>query len=182
MLKNSTTHYGIIARALHTLVALTVFGLFALGLYMMELTYYDDLYQTAPHWHKSIGVLLAFTMIFRVIWRIINTTPSPEPNHSAFIKFASHAGHLFLYFLIFGIVISGYLISTADGSAISVFDWFQIPATLQDIDKQEDFAGEIHELLAFTLIGFALLHAAAAIKHHVIDKDNTLRKMFAKPE
>jgi len=182
MIKNDSTQYGVVARALHTLVALTVFGLFAVGLYMVDLTYYDDMYKVAPHWHKSIGVLLAFTMIFRVIWRITNTTPSPEPTHSALIRFASHAGHIFLYLLIFGIMISGYLISTADGSAISVFNWFDIPATIQGIDKQEDIAGEVHEILAFTLIGFALLHGAAAIKHHVIDKDNTLRKMFSKPK
>lgn len=182
MLKNDTTQYGAIARALHSIVALTVFGLFAVGLYMTDLTYYDDLYKTAPHWHKSIGILLAFTMIFRVVWRITNPSPAAEPNHSAFVKFASHAGHLFLYLLIFGILISGYLISTADGSAISVFNWFEIPATLQGIDQQEDIAGEIHEILAFILIGFALLHGAAAVKHHVIDKDNTLRKMFSKPK
>lgn len=180
MLKNSTIQYGLIARLLHSVVALTVIGLFAVGLYMTDLTYYDELYKTAPHWHKSIGVLLALTMIFRVIWRVTNATPTAEPSHSQLIKLASHAGHILLYMLIFGIVISGYLISTADGSAISVFDWFEIPATLQGIDKQEDIAGEIHELLAFGLIAFAALHGVAALKHHVIDKDNTLRKMFGK--
>lgn len=182
MLKNSATQYGLIARLLHSIVALTVIGLFAVGLYMTDLTYYDELYKTAPHWHKSIGVLLALTMIFRVIWRVTNVTPTAEPSHSQLIKLASHAGHILLYMLIFGIVISGYLISTADGSAISVFDWFEIPATLQGIDKQEDIAGEIHELLAFGLIGFAVLHGIAALKHHIIDKDNTLRKMFGKPK
>ena len=75
------------------------------------------------------------------------------------------------------IMLSGYLISTADGRAIEVFSWFEVPATLSDIDGQEDIAGDIHEILAWTLIVLVALHALAALKHHFIDKDTTLKRM-----
>jgi cytochrome b561 len=76
------------------------------------------------------------------------------------------------------IVISGYLISTADNSSISVFDIFQVPATITSIPEQEDIAGLVHEYLAYGIMGLTLLHVAAALKHHFIKRDNTLRKML----
>jgi len=77
---------------------------------------------------------------------------------------------------------SGYMISTADGRPISVFNWFDIPALPALIEQQEDIAGEIHFISATTLITLSLLHAAAALKHHFIDKDNTLRRMLGTKE
>jgi cytochrome b561 len=73
--------------------------------------------------------------------------------------------------------ISGYLISTADGRAIEVFGWFELPATLTLVN-QEDVAGVIHWGLAWTLMATVALHAVAAIKHHWLDKDKTLVRML----
>ena len=75
MLKNTSTAYGWVAIALHWVIALTVFGLYGLGLWMDDLTYYSPWYQLAPHWHKSMGVLLVVAMLSRLIWRQINAKP-----------------------------------------------------------------------------------------------------------
>jgi cytochrome b561 len=83
-----------------------------------------------------------------------------------------------MYVLVFAIMLSGYLISTADGRAIEVFGWFAVPATLQGIDGQEDVAGDVHFYLAVTLMVIVGGHALAALKHHFIDRDPTLRRML----
>jgi cytochrome b561 len=75
-------------------------------------------------------------------------------------------------------MVSGYLISTADGRAIEVFAQFQIPALPWSIEQQEDLAGEVHESLAWILMGLVALHALAAVKHQLIDKDATLMRMI----
>lgn len=75
-------------------------------------------------------------------------------------------------------IISGYLISTADERPIEVFGWFSVPSFGSFIDNQEDIAGTIHEWLAYVLIALASVHALAALKHHFIDKDNTLKRML----
>ena len=90
----------------------------------------------------------------------------------------AHAVHLLLYLLLFAIVISGYLISTADGRAIDVFGLFQVPAYPLGLEGQEDIAGAVHWYLALTLMGLTGLHAAGAVKHHFIDKDETLKRML----
>jgi cytochrome b561 len=73
---------------------------------------------------------------------------------------------------------SGYLISTADGRAISVFGWFSVPATIQGISNQEDIAGAIHWYGGCFLMAMVGLHALGAIKHQIIDQDGTLSRMF----
>lgn len=177
-LKDSTNQYGLVSKLLHWLSALVIFALFGVGLWMVDLTYYSEWYKTAPHWHKSIGILLLITTLFRLGWKFFTPSPAPIAEHSNTIKKATKFGHLALYMLMIIIMISGYLISTADGRAIEVFNWFSVPSLGQLFAQQEDIAGEIHEIAAFALIGFALLHALAAIKHKIIDKDTTLERML----
>ncbi len=74
-------------------------------------------------------------------------------------------------------MISGYLISTADGRAIDVFGLVSIPALPIDFANQEDIAGIVHEVLAWSLILISTGHVFAALKHHFINKNNTLVRM-----
>ena len=75
-------------------------------------------------------------------------------------------------------VISGYLITSADGSAIDVFDWFAVPSITGDQKGLEDTAGDIHEIATWAIIILASVHALAALKHHLLDRDDTLRRML----
>lgn len=179
-LQNSSTHFGAIAVSLHWLVALTVFGLFALGLWMTELDYYDSWYKQGPWWHKSIGIMLFFVVIVRLCWRVLNPPPAALSSQKPWEIKLAHMAHLLMYFLLLAIMISGYLISTADNRAIEVFGWFEVPATITSLPKQEDIAGWVHLILASTLIGLVVLHAAAALKHHFIDRDRTLKRIFGR--
>ena len=178
MLKNTTDQYGWIAKLFHWVVALSVFGLFAVGIWMVDLDYYNSWYTQAPFLHKSAGVLLAVIMLCRLIWRIINITPAPLTSHTHWEVITARIAHGLFYSLIFLMVISGYLISTADDRPIDVFGWFEIPSLGSLIDNQADIAGLAHEWLAYLLIALASIHALAALKHHFIDKDTTLKRMI----
>lgn len=161
---------------LHWLTAFAVIGMFASGLWMVDLTYYSDWYKTAPHWHKSIGLTLFALTIVRLLSRVVYSRPPTHGN--AFEKKASKLGHITLYTLLLGMFVSGYLISTADGRPIDIFNWFAVPSIGELIDNQEDIAGDIHFYLAWALIVTAALHAIAALKHHFFNKDNTLKQML----
>lgn len=176
--RNSEQSYGLVAMLLHWVAALVVLGLFGVGLWMTDLTYYDDWYRKAPHLHKSVGVLLALVFVFRLIWRYVNPKPKLDASVPQWEERVAGLVHFCLYLLVFAIVLSGYFISTADGRAIEVFDWFEIPALVTAIENQEDLAGDIHFYLASSLIGLVVLHALAALKHHFIDGDNTLKRML----
>lgn len=178
--RNSSSRYGLVSILLHWLVAAVVFGLFGLGYWMVGLDYYSGWYKTAPDLHKSIGLLLFTVMLIRVLWRFLNPSPASLPNHGRMTRLASKFGHAFLYVGLFVLMASGYLISTADGRGIEVFGLFEVPASLTSIPDQEDVAGLVHEYLAWTLVIFAGFHGLAALKHHLIDRDRTLVRMFGR--
>ncbi len=173
-------HWGAVSIALHWLSALTVVGLFALGLWMTGLGYYDPWYHKGPELHRSIGVLLLLATLLRLVWRWANPVPPPLPEHQRWERWLAAAAHGLLYLLLLLVMVSGYLISTADGRAVQVFGWFAVPATVSGIDGQEDIAGAVHLWAASLLIGLAALHAGAALKHHFFDRDRTLLRMLGR--
>jgi cytochrome b561 len=179
ILKNKKSSYGLIAIILHWLMALTLFALFGLGLYMVELSYYDTWYKSSIDLHKSIGGMLVIILIVRIVWRFINTRPEPaNPNVTNFQIKTVHCVHLSMYVLMAALMFSGYLISTADGRGVDVFNLFSFPALPFSIDNQEDIAGDLHEILAWVLITLSVTHGLVALKHHFVNKDNTLKRML----
>jgi cytochrome b561 len=176
MWRNTHDGYGLVNVTLHWLVAFAVTGLFVLGLWMVEMGYYHPWYQRAPDIHKSVGVLLFGVMLARFAWRYRN--PRPEAIGSATERKAAAWVHRMLYALLYLLMLSGYLISTADGRGITVFSLFSVPASISGLQNQADIAGKVHEWLAFALIALTMLHALAALKHHFVDRDQTLKRML----
>jgi cytochrome b561 len=176
--KNNQQQYGLLSKLLHWLSALAVFVLFASGYWMVELDYYSEWYQLVPHWHESLGILLLITTLFRLFWRRNAGKPSAISSHSDLEAKASSLMTFILYFALFSVLISGYLITSADGKAVSVFEWFNVTPVVLAIENQEDIAGLIHYYLSYALMLFVIMHALAALKHHFFDKDNTLKRML----
>ena len=175
---NTKNRFGAVTILLHWVSAIAIIGLFAVGWYMIDLSYYDSMSKVLLDSHKSIGMLLAILLAFRLLWNAFNLRPEPVAGSTKLDSLMARTAHYALHLLMVLIVVSGYLISTAKGGSIGVFDWFEVPATLSGIPNQEDIAGEIHKILAYAIIGLAALHTAAALKHHFIDKDETLRRMI----
>lgn len=177
--RSDDRQYSGFAKLLHWLTALTVVGMFALGLWMMELSYYDPWYRTAPDIHKSVGIALVLVTLIRLIYKFAVPHPGALPGHSRPVRVAAKLVHATIYMLLLVMFVSGYLITTAKGDPLVVFGgYLQIPSVFSGLDNLEDKAGEIHQIAAFTLIGLAILHAAAALKHHFIDRDDTLLRMI----
>lgn len=177
-LLNSKVSYGWVSIVLHWLVAVGVIALFVVGLWMRDLDYTDPLYQILPHLHKSVGVLVVLTLIFRFIWREFGKKTAPLTGHKPWEKRASKIVHYTLYALLFLMFPSGYFITTAEGQSLDVFSWFSLPATVTEIENLENMAGEVHEIMAYSVIALVIIHALGALKHHFIDRDETLLRMI----
>lgn len=176
--RNTQNEYGWVSIVLHWGVAVAIIGLFALGLWMTGLTYADSWYYRAPDIHQSIGMLLLGVVVFRLVWRIATITPRFEPNMPLWERGAALGAHWLMYLLMAGVLLSGYMIPTADGEPVSVFGWFEVPALLTVHPRQEDYAGAVHYWGSWVLMAIAALHTAAALKHHFINRDRTLLKML----
>lgn len=176
MLKNTEHSYGWPAVAMHWLMAVLLFAMFALGVWMVELNYDDRWYHDAPEIHKSIGMLLLLLLCLRLSWRWFNIRP--ELAGLWWEQCLALVVHRLHYVLMAGLMLSGYLIPTAEGVGVSVFGWFSVPALWSFDRQQADWIGEVHRLSAWAMLGLSAVHAAAAVKHHIIDRDMTLLRML----
>ncbi|WP_251359198.1 cytochrome b [Kangiella sp. TOML190] len=171
--------YDFSIKLLHWTSAILVIGLFTLGLWMVELDYYHKWYQTAPHWHRSFGILLMLLTVFRLWIKLVQPKVRPLESHQIWERALAKVIHWLLYVGLLVLFISGYLISTADGESIKVFNWFEVPALLELEDK-DDLSGTVHKYVAYGFIGLVLLHILGALKHHFIDKDETFSRMLGR--
>lgn len=181
MWRNTPDHFGYIAQGLHWLVALLILGLIPMGWWMVGLDYYDTWYHRAPALHKVLGLLALVLAVARIGWTIANRPPALVPSLHAWEKRAATATHHLLYLVTLAIPLTGYLISTARGEGIDVYGWFEVPAWLPAEKGREEWAGVLHAYLAYGTAAVVAVHAAAAVKHQLIDRNGTLRRMLGRP-
>ncbi len=172
--RNTKQRYGIMSMLLHWLLAAIIIGLFASGLWMLSLDYYDPWYQDGPYYHKAVGIIVVALTLWRLIWRWLNPQPSLS-DLPAWERRLAHLVHDSFYWLVFALGVTGYLISTAEGTPIDLFG-LQLPAFSSHAWGQ--IAGDTHEYLSYLLIGLVVLHTLAALKHHFIDRKDTLKRIL----
>lgn len=171
------TQYDPVARLLHIVMALIMIGMLALGLYMADLAPSPDKWKFYGI-HKSIGMIALFLIGLRILWRGIHQPPAPLTTQQWWeIKLAKLV-HILLYIGMIVMPVSGYVMSAAGGHPISVFGWFDVPLIIAENKELGGFARQMHEYAAYALIGAIALHFAGAMKHHFIDRDKTLSRMF----
>lgn len=177
--RDTSSGYGLVSRLMHWVMALVIFAMFGLGVWMVGLDYYSPYYHAAPDLHKSVGILLLIALLLRVGWRLANVRPADD-ELTPFERKAARIVHVGFYPLLFALIVSGYLISTADGKPIDVFGLFSLPSPGEN-KGLEDTAGVVHEWLAYLVIAAAVLHASGAFKHHFVDRTRTLSRMWSGP-
>lgn len=176
-LKNSSERYGIVAILFHWLMALMVIGLLGVGLYMTSAEKTPSVFKLYGL-HKSMGAILLVLVCLRLLWRQLNTQPSLPETLPKFQRLAAHMAHYGLYFFMFAMPLSGWLMSSAAGFPVSVFGLFTLPNLVAPDNALRMFFGEAHELMAWALMALIVAHAGAALQHHFLLKDTVLRRML----
>lgn len=167
---------------LHWIVALTMIGLLAVGVFMVEKEAYS-LYW----WHKSFGSLIFLVVILRIAWRLKNGWPNPVGQYSNIEQSLAKVVH---WVLIIGTVlmpISGFLMSSLGGYGVDLFGLDIVARNANPENPSEVIAHNetirglshaVHHWLGYILIATVTLHFFGALKHHLIDKDGTLKRML----
>lgn len=180
--------YTRVAILLHWLIALFIVTLLALGLTMEDLPI--DIRRQAYQFHKSLGLTVLVLTFVRIFWRLTHKAPALPDGMKPWEKFAAHAVHFGLYFIMLALPLSGWAMvsSSSRGYAtefFGLFDWPHISflTTLENKKEVSHSFGEAHEVLANITIALLVLHVGAALKHHIINRDGVLVRMlpFLKP-
>ncbi|EIM01495.1 cytochrome B [Rhodanobacter thiooxydans] len=175
-LRSSDRRWGSVAKFFHWIIALGILGNGLFGL-LMDLA-------SSPmqkiNWlalHKSIGLTVLALVLLRIAWRWTDRRPAEEPA-PRWQQLAAHAAHGALYVLIVLLPLSGWWFNSVTGKPLQWFKLFNLPALAQKNDALRDFAHGVHEYLFWFLILVLVAHVGGALKHHLLDHDNTLRRML----
>jgi cytochrome b561 len=169
--------YNSIAMTLHWLMAILLVCLFTVGIYMHELPLSPWKLQVYS-WHKWAGVTAFILVLVRLAWRFTHRPP-PLPIHmSRSAEFAAHAGHALLYMLMIAVPLTGWLMSSAKGIQTVYFGIIPIPDLLAKNKELGHLLRNVHEILNLILAAVVIGHIGAALKHHLIDKDDVLARML----
>jgi len=191
------THYTAVAIVLHWAIAAAILFNLPLGLWMHEQAEHGAVGPgvfAAFQLHKSIGLTVLALSLARLGWRLANPPPPLPAAMPAWERLVAKATHWAFYVLMIGLPISGWVFVSAGWSlhenrslAMPTY-WFgliQAPALFnlpQASDAvRADVAGAsfaAHAVMAWIALGLVALHVAAALKHHVINRDATLAHMI----
>jgi len=171
-----SSRYTATAIRLHWLIALALLGTFSLGLYMHELPLSPDKLKLYS-WHKWAGVTIFFLVLLRMAWRLGHRPPPLPATMPAWQLQVTAVVHGALYLLMFAVPLSGWLMSSAKGFQTVWFGVLPLPDLVSKSESLGRFLEEAHEVLNFTLAGLVVLHIAAALKHHFIDRDDVMTRM-----
>ena len=181
-MNGSPQRYTATAIALHWAVALLIFGAFAIGLYAVALEVSPQKLKLYS-WHKWIGVTVALLVVARLAWRLWHPAPALPPGMARWEQFVASGTHVVLYVLLFALPITGWLMSSAAGFPVVYFGVLPLPDLVAKNKELADVLKTVHYWLNKTLLVLIVLHVAAALKHHVLDRDDVLTRMlpFLKP-
>jgi cytochrome b561 len=168
--------YGMPAIVLHWLLALLIAGMVALGWYMMSIEkqpqgpWYFDL-------HRSVGLMVAALVVLRVLWRL---THGPAPLPASLPRWQvrlSSTTHWLLYACMIVMPVTGVVGAGYNRSGLQFFG-LALPAWSAPDRELSHFFLNIHSFTVWILVGLVVLHAAAGLKHLMVERDAVFQRMW----
>jgi cytochrome b561 len=169
--------YTATAIALHWLLAIGLVAIGAFGVYMHGLPLSPWKLRVFS-WHKWAGVTAFLLVLVRLGWRLTHRPPALPVTMSPLARFAAHTGHAMIYVLMFAIPLSGWLMSSAKGFQTVYFGILPLPDLVAHDRALGNALLQVHQALNITLAVLVAGHAAAALRHHFIDRDGVLARML----
>ena len=172
-MNDSAQRYGAPTRFLHWGMALLI---------LLQFLQLGDRINDGEHWigqtlvpsHISVGALLLALILVRLLWAASQRKrrPLPEGAIAPLVK----AGHGLLYLSMLGMPLTGLAVMLGNGYGLTVFGVPIIARTGLETPWLAS-VGSLHSPLAWLFLLLVLGHIGAALFHHFVKKDDTLRRM-----
>ena len=176
MTASPDARYDPIAIAFHWLLALAIVGSFCVGLYMSDLPMSPARLKLF-NWHKWAGITILALSALRLLWRLTHRPPADVPMPT-WQRRAAHGLHYALYALFFLVPLAGWAYSSAAGFPVVLYGRLPLPDFVPVSRALAAGFKPAHDVLAWGLALLIAAHVGAALKHHFIDRDALLRRMW----
>lgn len=176
--KNTHDRYGSLSIGMHWLMLLVLIAVYA-AINLQDLApkgsaLRDDL----KTWHFMLGISVLVLVTLRLAMRLFTgAAPHIAPAIPLWQHRLAQGMHVALYVFMLGMPLLGWFAVSAKGDPVLFFG-MQLPALLGPDKTLYRSLKDIHETIGtvgYYLIG---LHAAAALFHHYVTRDNTLLRML----
>ena len=174
--RNTKRSWGSLSKALHWLIVLLIINQWVIAERADDLTGFQKF--TALNWHKWFGMTIFMLAIVRLVWRLANPVPDLTAETRPWERVLAKISHALLYTLIFAMPLTGWIMSSAKAFGVSWFNLFQFPNLVGKNEQLYEIMRDTHHVLFKVLVATALLHAAGALKHHFIDRNDVLKRML----
>lgn len=128
--------------------------------------------------HLSIGSLIVLIVLVRLVWRTTHPVPEEPTARAPALRLAARVTHWLLYSLLIAFPLMGWANASSRGWQVSLFGLVPLPPLSPTGSPLGHEMGDIHQIFAWVLIAVVALHVAAALFHHFVIKDDTLRRML----
>ncbi|HVJ52953.1 MAG TPA: cytochrome b [Aliidongia sp.] len=176
--KTSADRYGSVAIALHwltaALIAAAILVIWSFGYAEPHTPLKTDLLII----HRSLGLTVLAVAIVRLAWRVIHGAPPLDLGLPAWQRLIALVTHWAFYLLFFVQPITGYLSTAADNHEVSYFMLFDVPQMVPYDHALAEAMDGVHSALQWVIYTLIVLHTGAALAHHYLFKDGTLRRML----
>jgi cytochrome b561 len=175
-IRNSSIEYGVLAKALHWLVAIGLFALIFLGLEQAGLERGQE--KTDIRFiHGSIAMAVFFLMTVRIVWRLVNDVPAHPQGMQAWQRVSASVVHWGLYAAVFVQLLSGGLVVATGGKALPFFGLFSVPLPVAENRENHELWEGVHEFAWIVVAVLVVIHVLGALYNHFIAKNDVLRRM-----
>ena len=174
---NSSSRYGTVAQSFHWLIAGLIVTQFLLANWAADLPIGAHKLGLLAR-HKSFGMTVLMLTVLRLLWRLKNPPPELPAGMSTLERRLARATHIAFYVLLFAMPLTGWVMSSAKNYSVSWFGLFTWPNLIGRNETAFEVLRSTHHVLGGALLGLAVLHLLAALKHHFWNKDDVLRRML----
>jgi len=168
--------YDAVAMSFHWGMALIILGLWAMGHVIGSLPRGPDRSDLIGL-HATLGGLILVLALARLGWRLVRRPPRALPGLSALERLGAALVHAALYGLMLALPLVGILMAESGGHAVTLFG-FHLPLLVDPDEGLHELFEYEHQALGWALALVLLAHIGAALRHHLLRKDDTLRRML----
>jgi len=174
---NSSRHHGSATQLLHWATVLLVGIAYVLSPGGPESRVYSTASDGLRDWHESVGLLVFALVLLRLMWRLLRVEPEPVPM-AAWMRASATAAHWALYALLLAIPLTAIAGAWLEAHPLTILGIGDVPPLLAPAHDLGALVADIHTILGNVIMWLAGFHAAAALFHHYVLRDDTLRSML----
>ncbi len=177
LIRNTAERFGLVASTLHWLTLVLLIAAFTLAISMVNMPFSPRKLEFYS-WHKWVGVTIFLVVLLRLAWRLVNPVPPQPSGMPQWQRRLAALSHGALYAVLIVMPVTGWIMSSALNLPVVYLGLIHIPSPFGVDRALGEAMKAVHLSLAVTLLVLVSIHILAALYHHLVLRDDVLRRML----